>query len=230
MASKDVRIREHVPLYPMHAVLFPGMLLPAHVRQPGLIEMMDRVLNTREELGVVLINRRQSTKTDVRPHTMGTLARIVRMERHPDGTMSVVFQGTQRFRIRAMEQRHPYLQASVESLVEEETPSVRMEALAAKVRELWHHYRETLQNVAGVTLGDGDLPHEAVHLAYTVAANIQSGLSDKQRLVSQPSVEDILAAEIPLLLKELRLLEFIDETQEREQELRLGPTGYLSRN
>jgi len=160
----------------------------------------------------------------------GTLARVVRMERHPNGSMNVVLQGTQRFHVRAVEQLKPYPQVSVEFLQEGVQMSVRMDALAARVRELWFTYSEMMRSVAGVNLSEEELPRDAIGLAFFVATHIQSGPSDKQRLVSQPGVEEILAQEIPLLRKEIHLLHFIDGTQGRVEKQRLGPTGYISQN
>ncbi len=221
---------ENVPLFPLYTVLFPGMLLPLRVFEPRYLRMMDRVLNTREEMGIVLIAQGREVGGTAVPHEVGTLGRIVRMERLEDGTMHVIVQGTRRFRIRELNRREPYLQARVEVAPERREDSVRAYALSLKVRELWDRYAALMRDVAGMDLAADAPPEEATDLAFFVAAGLQAGLEDRQRLLTRWQVADMLAEEIRILRREISLLRYMERTQESENERRMGPTGYLGRN
>ncbi len=225
-----VEVKENVPLFPLYTVLFPGMLLPLHVFEPRYLRLMDRVLNTREELGIVLIAKGKEVGGPAIPHEVGTLGRIVRMERLENGSMHVVVQGTRRFRIREVNHQEPYLQAHVEVVREEREDSVRAYALSLKVRELWHQYSTLLREAIGLDLTPERVPDDATDLAFFVAGNLHAGLTDRQRLLIQWSVADMLAEEIRVLQREISLLRYIKRTQDAENEQRMGPTGYLSRN
>ncbi len=222
--------RTNVPLFPLYAVLFPGTLLPLHVFEPRYLRMMDRVLGTREEFGVVLIANGREVGGPAMPHEVGTLARIVRMERLEDGTMNLLVQGTQRFRIQEVTFDEPYLQARIETVPEESEESVRAYALAVKVRELWRHYEALMRHVAGIEVAGEPPPENTQELAFFVGAGVKCGLHDKQKLLSTWDITDMLAEEIHVLRRELALLRFMARTQEQENERRMGPTGYISRN
>ncbi len=226
----SVEIRHNVPLFPLHTVLFPGMMLPLRVFEPRYLRMFDRVLNTREEFGVVLIAKGSEVGGEAIPHDVGTLARVVRMERAEDGTLHVMAQGTRRFRVQALNRQQPYLQARVEVVIErwEETP--RTYALAMKVREIWERYVVRLKEVIGLNIPTHDMPTHASDIAFYVASSLRIGVQDRQYLLTRWDTAEMLRAEIRILRREMSLLRFIERTQERENELRLGPTGYLSRN
>lgn len=221
---------ENVPLFPLYTVLFPGMLLPLHVFEPRYLRMMDRVLNTREEVGIVLIAEGKEVGGPATPHEVGTLSRVVRMERLEDGTMNVLVRGTRRFRIREIDRGEPYLQARVEVVREKREDSVRAYALSLKVRELWAHYSTLMRDVAGIDFTEEPAPEDPTDLAFFVAAGLRSGLEDRQRLLTRWQVADMLAEEIRVLRREISLLKYMARTQNQEDELRMGPTGYLSRN
>ncbi len=221
---------ENVPLFPLYTVLFPGMLLPLRVFEPRYLRMMDRVLNTREELGIVLIARGKEVGGPAVPHEVGTLGRVVHMERLEDGTMHVVVHGTRRFHIRELNREEPYLQARVEVVGEAREDSVRAYALSFKVQELWRQYSTLLRDVAGMDLTREPPPEEPTDLAFFVAAGLQSGLEEKQRLLTRWQVTDMLAEEVRVLRREISLLHYMARTQQAEDERRMGPTGYLSRN
>ncbi len=225
-----VEVKENVPLFPLFTVLFPNMLLPLHVFEPRYLRLMDRVLKTREELGIVLIAKGKEVGGPAIPHEVGTLGRIVRMERLEDGSMHVIIQGTRRFHIREVNRKEPYLQARVDVVREEREDSVRAYALSLKVWELWQQYSTVLNEAAGLDLTSERPPDDPTDLAFFVAGNLRVGLTDRQRLLTRWKVADMLAEEIRLLRREISLLHYIKRTQDMENELRMGPTGYLSRN
>jgi len=227
---KNARLREDVPLFPLHMVLFPGMLLPLRVFEPRYLTMMDRILKNREEMGIVLIAEGREVGGPAIPHRVGTLAEVVRMERLQDGTMNVVVAGTHRFWIRDLNRRQPYLQAEVEEFAQPEDESVRAYALSLATRDLWDVYAGLAREVMGMHVATDEVPDHAYDLAFFVATGLQVGILEKQSLLSEPDVEEILAREIGILRRELRLLRMMAETQDAEETSRMGPTGFLTRN
>lgn len=223
-------IRRRVPLFPLYAVLFPGATLPLHVFEPRYLEMIQRVLQTREEFGVVLIAEGKEVGGPAVPHDVGTLARIVRMERLQDDTIKLRVMGTRRFRIQNLFREQPYMEADIELIREQDDASVRAYALQVKVEDLWQEYVRAVRDVVGIEVGRGEKPHTALEWAFYVGAGLMCSLRDKQRLLSTWDVADMLAQEIRLLYRELGLLRYMAATQRQEEERRLGPTGYISRN
>ncbi len=230
MQGEGVHLREHVPILATQDVLFPNMLLPLHLRESDQLHIIDRVLNTREELGVLPQGTRSRRRTRVGPRRMGTLARVVRMERLPDRTVHIVLQGTQRFRLWELHREDPYPEGTVEPLDDAPRNPLRAEALASRVRELWDTYTRAMHDVIGINMRPVTIPDSVRHLAYFVAAGLHVDAEELYTLLELTSVEDILAYEVALLRKELWILDFMGRTQAEENERRLGPTGFLSRN
>ena len=74
-----------MPLFPLNVVLFPGMALPLHIFEPRYREMINRCLDENLAFGVVLIKEGPEVGGDALPRRVGTAARIVKVDRQPDG-------------------------------------------------------------------------------------------------------------------------------------------------
>jgi hypothetical protein len=115
-------------LFPLHAVLFPGAVMPLHVFE----ERYRMLVQERLDFGIVLIRRGSEVGTgrveDL--YDVGTLATLQRVESAPDGRFAVLARGVERFRLRSLEHDQPYLQGRVEWLADPPaTASTRLVAL-----------------------------------------------------------------------------------------------------
>ena len=73
-----------LPLFPLNAVLFPHMALPLHIFEPRYRQMIGDCLEEGHSFGVVAI--REGTETGpATPYEVGTLAKIVRIDRLDEG-------------------------------------------------------------------------------------------------------------------------------------------------
>lgn len=219
-----------MPLFPLQAVLFPGMMMPLHIFEPRYIEMVERCLAEKIPFGVALIRRGQEVGGSAEPHLVGTAARITRVQRHPDGRMDIVVAGTQRFRIEELDHSRPYLVAQVRHypVINGNTRLAMEQAL--RVRPKIVRYVETLTKATGVKLPLDQLPEDPTILAFLTAIALQVPPADKQRLLALPGVPEILDLENYFLARELQLLDYMVESQPRQEKLVWGPTGYLFAN
>ncbi|HSG84908.1 MAG TPA: LON peptidase substrate-binding domain-containing protein [Candidatus Limnocylindrales bacterium] len=109
-----------IPLFPLHAVLCPGVALPLHIFEPRYRLMIRRCLAEDRPFGVVWIrDGRDVGVADLAVAAVGTLAEIREADRYADGRYDIVTVGTGRFRIRTVDTvSEPYLTATVEPLDE----------------------------------------------------------------------------------------------------------------
>lgn len=116
-------------MFPLGAVGLPGEVMPLHVFEPRYREMIGVCLADEEpRFGVVLIARgREVGGGDVR-HDVGTVARIVRVDTTPQGTLAVLAVGSKRIRVARWLDDDPYPRALVEVLAD--VPSASAEELA----------------------------------------------------------------------------------------------------
>ncbi len=123
-----------IPLFPLHQVLCPGIVLPLHIFEDRYRAMTRHCLDTGQPFGVVLIRdgREIGTKGVATLAGVGAFAEIREAGRYPDGRYDLLAAATGRFAIDSVDaQREPYLVAEVTALDDEIGDETRAERLAA---------------------------------------------------------------------------------------------------
>jgi uncharacterized protein len=123
-----------IPLFPLHQVLCPGIVVPLHIFEDRYRAMTRHCLDTGEPFGVVLIRdgREVGTKGVATLAGVGAFAEIREAGRYPDGRYDLLAAATGRFAIDSVDaQREPYLVAEVTALDDEVGDEGRAERLAA---------------------------------------------------------------------------------------------------
>src|SRR6266516_6539957 len=111
---------EEIPLFPLNTVLFPGMPLPLHIFEPRYREMIGLCSTEDRPFGVVLIREGVEVGEPAVPFEVGTMARIIGVDRMPDGRMNIITVGTRRFRLLGYTtEKKPYIVGDVEPLGDE---------------------------------------------------------------------------------------------------------------
>lgn len=87
------------PVFPLHAVLFPGGTLPLRIFEPRYMDMLCRCLRKGEGFGVSLIREGNEVGDVATPYEIGTLVQIRDWHRDGNGMLGIEVQGTQRFQI-----------------------------------------------------------------------------------------------------------------------------------
>jgi Lon protease-like protein len=221
-----------LPLFPLkNVVLFPGMVLPLHIFEPRYREMINRCIDEKLQFGVVLIDEGQEVGETARPHTVGTAARIARVERYEDGRLDITVVGTQRFRVVELDRKsRSYLSAQVRHYPAVNGSTKLAADLAQKVRPRIVEYVELLSEASNQKLQLDRLPEDPTTLAFLVAIALQVGNADKQRLLEATGVPEMLAIEAHLLSRECLFTKHMIETQQDVLEMNTGPTGYIFPN
>ena len=98
-----------LPLFPLNTVLFPGQALSLHIFEERYKLMINRCLEKREPVGIVLIREGQEVGPPAVPYEVGTVATLVETERHESGELDVIAVGQERFMIHDILQRTPYI-------------------------------------------------------------------------------------------------------------------------
>ena len=138
MQQKD--IPEVLPLLSLrNTVLFPGVVIPISVGRDRSVRLI-REANKAEMLIGVVSQKEDDTEVpgpeDL--NTVGTVARILKMLKMPDGTNTVILQGQQKFKWTEIIQEEPYHKARVESygVMDEPLPEKEGQAMMESLREL----------------------------------------------------------------------------------------------
>lgn len=93
------RKRETVPIFPLHAVLYPGSLLPLRIFEVRYMDMARACLRESSLFGVCLIREGEEVGAPAAPEQVGCLARIAECDAEELGILKVVVEGVERLRI-----------------------------------------------------------------------------------------------------------------------------------
>ncbi|GAB3982058.1 LON peptidase substrate-binding domain-containing protein [Actinoallomurus acanthiterrae] len=200
---------ERLPIFPLGAVLFPGLVLPLQVFEERYRDLMRDLLESEEphRFGVVSIELGHEVGPGAarRLSPVGCTAEIRGVQQHDDGRYDVVTTGGTRFHIEQIDDSLSYLNADVTLLPEEDGPGA--DKIVGPVNRLFHRYCDRLTEHGAEVAELDDLPTDPVELSYLVAASVVLDRPDKQRLLEAEDAATRLRLEYGLLRRENLLLE-----------------------
>ena len=199
-----------LPLFPLGAVLYPGMLLPLHIFEERYRQLVRDLLEEAEprRLGVIAIRKGRETGIDGvhSLYEIGCTATLRRVDEREDGRFDIVTVGTQRFRLLALDRTRPYLQGEVEMLAEEPVdPAVAGPAVRV-IQAAFREYLDALTEWGGATVRLEDLPDEPALLSFIVAAAMVIDLPERQALLTESDTVRRMAMQRALLSRETAML------------------------
>lgn len=195
-----------LPIFPLNTVLFPGASMPLHIFEERYKRMIGLCLDRGRPFGVALIRRGNEVGEAAEPFDVGTTAYITQVQRLPEGRMNLVCRGGQRFRIRRMTLREPYLVAEVEILQTEAGDEAQERELAEAAGALFAEYTRLYLAISNQWARSIEMPSAPDALADFIASRLSVGLWSKQRLLEELSVRRRLALELDLLGDAIREL------------------------
>jgi uncharacterized protein len=201
---------EMLPLFPLGAVLYPGMLLPLHIFEERYRQLVRDLLGRPEprQFGVIAIRKGRETGVDGvhSLYEIGCTATVRRADQLEDGRFDLVTVGTQRFRLLALDQTLPYLQGEIELLAEDAVDQMAAVPSVRAVQVAFRAYLDALTERGGATVRIEDLPAEPVLLSFVVAAAMVIDLPERQGLLNEPDTVRRLNIEHALLARETAML------------------------
>src|SRR5262245_36030661 len=189
--TNGIELPAELPLLPLrNTVLFPGVVLPITVGRDKSIKAVNDAYKADKLIGVVA-QKDSSVEdpgiTDI--ENIGTVARIVKLIKMPDGGTTVIIQGRNRFNIRSILSDNPYFKATIEILKDDEVP--KDEDFAAYVSNIKETASEIIQlspNLpaeAAIILRNIENPSFLIHF---VSSNLNADLKEKQTLLETNNI------------------------------------------
>jgi ATP-dependent Lon protease len=198
-----------LPILPLrNSVFFPGGVLPLAVGRQKTIALIKDAVRDDQVIGVVTQRRAEEEDPGASDlHSMGTVARIVKLLKMGEDNYSLVVQGLARFRVTELVQEHPYLKARIEP-VEDKTPvdNVEVEALGINLKKLAREVIEMMPELpAAATELVESITHPG-HLADLIAANVDVPIEEKQQVLETVDLKERMKLVLELLNRKREIL------------------------
>ena len=181
------------------------MPLPLHIFEARYRQMIAECLEEGHSFGVVAIREGAETGPAT-PHDVGTLAKIIRIERLEDGRMNLLVSGASRFEIVKVDSDRPYLRGQVRIIPEAGDDLEATARLTEETALAFRRYSNLVRALVGQEPQDPEPPMEPELLSYLIAAALNLQVPEKQALLAQRRTDERLALELRILRKEIALL------------------------
>jgi ATP-dependent Lon protease len=209
-SNEKIDIPSDIALLPLrNTVLFPGVVLPITVGRDKSIKAVNEAYKASKLIGVVAqkdSSVEDPTAKDLEP--IGTVAKIVKQIKMPDGGTTIIIQGKSRFAINEVISEEPYFRASISVVQEEESPTdPDFEAYVSNIKDLATEIIQLSPNIpteASVILRNIENPAFLIHF---VSSNLTIDIRDKQRLLEIDNIRERADLLMQFLQKELQFAE-----------------------
>ncbi|MEZ4687245.1 MAG: endopeptidase La [Bacteroidia bacterium] len=198
-----------------NTVLFPGVVMPITVGRDKSIQLVKDANQTPEKMIGVLTQRNDAIENPGPDDlfTQGTIARILKMIRMPDGSITIVIQGRGRMEVKEYLQVEPYFTAKVvgvEEIYPDESHATAMvnalQEKAAQIVELAPH----IPSEAQIALDNID---DLGQLINFIAGNLNISIEEKQEILEKQDLKEKGELVLLHLNNELQVLELSEEIE-----------------
>ncbi len=207
-----------IPILPLkNTVLFPGIVTPITVGRDKSIRAVQKAYEDNRYIGVLSQKDvKIESPSDQDLYRVGTVARILKLLKMPDGSTTAILQGRKRFRLDAMISDDPHMLGQITTL-EYEQPKNKLEfkALLSSVRDAAKHIIELSPQI----------PSEAVvmlkninndnFLLNFIASNLGIKIHEKQDILELSNLREKASAILLHMDGELQLLELKDQIESK---------------
>lgn len=204
-----------LPILPLRGVVvYPNTAVPLTVGQARSIKLVDDVVGGDKLVGLVAaLNPEQETPGPNELHKFGTIATVHRLLRAPDGTVRLLVQGMERFRLGEFVEEEPYLKAHVHLAPEKEETNIETDALARNARDQFQQITQMIPSFPDELVNSITSLEDPLQTAYTIANFQRIDLKDAQEILELDSVYDKLKKLIGLLVREAEVLQIGQKIQ-----------------
>ena len=201
---------DELPLLPLrNTVLFPGVVIPITVGRDKSIKAIEEAYKTDKLVGV--LSQKDSNIEDPGVDDLegvGSVAKIVKLIKMPDGGTTAILQGKKRFQLVKISSEDPFFKGVVKALEEQViTDDQAFQASVSSIKDLAAQIIQLSPNIpteASIILRNIENPSFLIHF---VGSNLNCELADKQALLEMNDMRQRAELLLKLLQKELQFAE-----------------------
>lgn len=201
-----------LPMFPLNAVLFPGVSVPLTVFEDRYRALVHHLLRVDEPADRVFGSVGIREGYEVGDHGAQSLYRVgcrvqlTEVESHADGTFDIVAVGLERIELERLETTGTFPVGHV--IERPEIPAQVSEEVLERARTTFTAYRMALTEIRSDPY-TGSLPRDPAYLSWTLAAVAPLPMAERQALLEAEDAELRLSMVTDLLRSELQAMNVI---------------------
>ncbi len=207
-------IPESLPILPLkNTVLFPGVVVPITVGRDRSLALVKEAYAGDKIIGVVTQKDEDVEEPEASDlHTVGTMARIIKLIKMPDGSKSIVIQGKSAFEVEEFTQSDPYFKAKVKSYPKEmDIQGVELDASIRNIKETATRIINLSPNIpTEATIAVNNINSPSFLLNF-ISSNLNVGINKKQELLEIQNFSENLKRVMEFLEQEVQVLDMSEK-------------------
>lgn len=182
---------EEIPILALkNTVLFPNVVIPSSVGREKSIKTIHYAWDQKKYVAVIA--QRESrvedpTQSDL--YEIGTIAKIAKILRMPDGTTTAILQGKSRFRLDSLTSDSPFLKGKV-TLLKYKQPkdSLKFEALISSIKDTAKEIIELSNNIPNEAFVMIRNINNPMFLMHFITSNMSVKVEIKQKILAEDDI------------------------------------------
>ena len=210
---------EDIAILPLrNTVLFPGVVIPISAGRDKSIKLINDANNAGKSIGVVSqINEADEDPSHADIHRIGTVARILRVLKMPDGNITVILQGTKRFEIDTITTESPYIRATIKEVSEirPEKGETEFSAIIDSLKDVATQIIQASPNIpTEATFAIKNIDSQSF-LVNFVSSNMNLTVVEKQALLNMSNLKERAMETLRYMNVELQKLQLKNDIQSK---------------
>lgn len=203
-----------------NTVLFPGVVIPITAGRDKSIKLIDDANKGSKVIGVV--SQKDETIEDPTAKDIfetGTVARILKVLKMPDGNTTVIIQGKKRFKVAEVITEEPYMNATVREVPESAPINNNQEfsAIIDSIKELALQIIKQSPNIPSEASFAINNIESNSFLVNFVSSNMNISVKDKQKLLETSDLKKRALETLKFMNIEFQKLELKNDIQSKVQ-------------
>lgn len=221
--DEDNMDKEEIPevlaLLPLrNTVLFPGVVIPITAGRDKSIKLLQQANKEKSLIGVVSqldAENEEPGKDDI--FKVGTVARIIRMFKMPDGNTTVIIQGKKRFEIDEVIEEEPFMKARVNIIAENKATreTQKFTALIESIKDMALKIIKESPNIPSEAAFALKNIESNTFLLNFISSNMNLDVDKKQSLLEIRDMKERANQVLKHLHDEFKMLEMKNEIQSK---------------
>jgi len=216
--NENVEITDALPILALrNSVIFPGVIMPISVGRDTSIKAV-KTANKKDKLIAVLAqtNAKEEDPGFDDLHEVGTLARILKMLKMPDGNNTVILQGVSKVKFVEGVQTEPFMSAHFTKIEEVKPPETKeIKALVSTIEDMAKEIIEKSSHIpseASIVLKNIKNRFALINF---ICSNLNASVIDKQKLLEIDDFEIRAKKLLEHLNNEVQMLDLKNKIQDK---------------